>query len=117
MTTRKCFAVVALTALLLTSGSAAPAAGGNKILVGILPVYDTSGESFGDEFSRNVTFIIFRELQASSNIEPVLLMPGGVYTPTADDWIQEYGRSANVDEVVVLNFESDRNRRGPTTLN
>src|SRR5581483_5912210 len=106
--------------LLLTVVASAPALFAAprqaKVLVGIMPVYDMSGESFGDVFARNLTFILYRELQGSGSVEPVLLMPGGVYTPAADDWIQDYARNANVDAVLVTQFDSDRNRRGPTTL-
>src|SRR5258708_10697316 len=105
-----------LAVLTLTASGATPAASGHKVLLGIMPVYDISGELFGDDFARNLTYIVFRDLQSNDAVEPVLLNPGGVYDPKADDWVMDYGHNANVDAVLVMQLDSDRQRRGNTTL-
>jgi hypothetical protein len=85
------------------------AAAPQRLMTGVMPVYDSSGESFGEDFSRYLTLMVFQELYPSAKVEPVLLNPGGVYTPLEDEWTVDFGRKSNVDAVLVTNVqESDK---------
>lgn len=75
------------------------------VRVGILPTFDEGGESFGPVFSQHLTMMLFHDLEQQHGISPVLLNPGGVYTPSSDEWIADYAQRAEVDEVLVTAFE------------
>lgn len=75
------------------------------VRVGILPTFDEGGESFGPVFSQYLTMMLFHNLEQQHGIAPVLLNPGGVYTPSSDEWIADYAQRADVDEVLVTAFE------------
>ena len=102
--------LLACTALLAQQKAPPPAAAAPpRLLVGVMPTYDSSGESFGEDFSRYLTLMIFQELYPSDKIEPVMLNPGGIYSPLEQEWIVDFGRKANVDAVLVTNvLESDK---------
>lgn len=86
-----------------------PATAAPRLLVGIMPTYDSSGESFGEDFSRYITLMMFQELYPSDKVEPLMLNPGGVYSPLEEEWILDFGRKSNVDAVLVTNvLESDK---------
>lgn len=71
-----------------------------KISVGIMPVYDASGENYGETFTQNMTQMLFDELK-STGYEPVLLNPGGAYTPLDSDLIKEFAQMSKVDAVLI----------------
>jgi len=89
---------VLLVVLLLPAATLAAAPG--KVMVGIFPTYDQGGSSFGPAFTQHLTTMIFQELQ-NSNVEPVLLNPGGLYTATLDDWTTDYAQKNGVDAVLI----------------
>lgn len=71
-----------------------------KVTVGIMPAYDASGENYGEIFTQNLTQMLFEELQ-STGYEPVLLNPGGAYTPLDSDLIKEFAQMSKVDAVLI----------------
>lgn len=101
---------------LLESGAAPSQPAGPRILIGILPVYDLSGEAHGEVFARHLTFMIFEEIRGTE-VEPLLLNPGGAYSPLAEELIPEFARAAGVDIVLVSALpRSQRPRSGDWTL-
>lgn len=103
--------LVACTALFAQQKPAAapPPTAAPRLMVGIMPTYDSSGESFGEDFSRYITLMIFQELYPSDKLEPMMLNPGGIYSPLEEEWIVDFGRKSNVDAVLVTNvLESDK---------
>lgn len=91
--------LLAAVILLLVSSSAVAA--DQRIVLGILPVYDASAESLAESFPPNLTFLIYQELLKSPDINPVLLSPGGLYETDGEDWIVDYAHKAKVDAVLV----------------
>ena len=90
---------------------------GPRVLLGILPVLDISGEPYGEFFAQNLTYMIFDQLRGSDRVEPMLLNPGGMYSTFSDDWIQDYGEQAGVDAVLISVFpRSNRPKSGDWTL-
>jgi hypothetical protein len=99
------------------SGAAGGAPPGPKVLLGILPVLDISGEPYGEFFAQNLTYMIFDQLRGSDRVEPMLLNPGGMYSTFSDDWIQDYGQQAGVDAVLISVFpRSNRPKSDDRTL-
>ena len=102
--------------LWLPLAAAAQKAAGPQYTVGVAPVFDASGDPWGEEMASHVTMLTFEELRSQA-ISPVLISPGGVYNPLDEDWIREYGRSAGVDVVLVTTLQrSDRPHNGDWTL-
>jgi hypothetical protein len=88
---------------------------GNQVVLGILPVYDSTAERYGNHLAPNITYMLFQHFQGAPNIQPVLLSPGGLYEPTADDWITEYAQKSKVDAVLLATLlpsvkEGERHR-------
>ncbi|MFQ5927990.1 MAG: hypothetical protein ACE5MH_11215 [Terriglobia bacterium] len=105
--------------LFLAAGFRPPAAPQEtpaKISLGICPVYDASGEGHGEVFAGNLTNMIFKQLRGSP-FEPVLLNPGGAYSPLGEEWMLEYARAARVDAVLVTTLlPSHWPRKGKAAL-
>lgn len=91
--------LLAAVVLLLVPSSAVAA--DQRIVLGILPVYDATAESLTESFPPNLTFLMYQELLKSPDINPVLLSPGGLYEPEGEDWIIGYARKVKVDAVLV----------------
>jgi hypothetical protein len=72
-----------------------------RVVLGIVPVYDSTAEKYAQHLAPNITYMLYQELQKLPDIQPVLLSPGGLYDPTADDWITEYGQKSHVDAVLI----------------
>jgi hypothetical protein len=68
--------------------------------VGVLPVYDGGGAEWGPLFVQYMTVNLYRELAADRAFAPVLLNPGGVYTPLDTSWLVDY--TADRDDVGTL---------------
>jgi len=85
---------------------------GPKVLLGILPVLDISGEPYGEFFAQNLTYMIFNQLRRSDRIEPRMLNPGGLYSTYSEDWIQDYGQQAGVDAVLISVFPRSKQPKG-----
>jgi hypothetical protein len=118
---RRCRARIAwcsgllLACLLAASAGRAQNNGGRKTL-GIMPVFDASGEEYGELFAQNLTAMEFRKLQGAP-FDVVLLNPGGLYNPLIPESIVDYAQSANVDTVLVMSFlQTDKPQKGDFTL-
>jgi hypothetical protein len=109
-------AVAVLAILAVAPALSGPQEGARRVSVGILPVYDASGDTFGETFVQQLTFMVYEELRDTA-IEPVLLNPGGAYSPDGVEWIQDYAQRYNVDAVLIgVMLRSDRPRKGEWTI-
>ncbi len=68
----------------------APLARAQKIVVGIAPAFDAGGDQFGEDLVQHLTLFAYQDLLTSSQFTPVLLNPGGIYTPLDTSWLAEY---------------------------
>jgi hypothetical protein len=87
----------------------------NRVVVGIMPVYDSTAEDYALHLAPNITYMLFQALQSLPNVQPTLLSPGGLYDPTADDWIAEFAQKSHVDAVLIATLlpsvkDGDRHR-------
>ena len=111
-----CLVVIATITISAQTAAPAPAAPTAKISVGILPVYDASGENYGEVFTQNLTQMLFDELKGT-DYEPVLLNPGGAYTPLDSDLIKEFAQMAKVDAALITVLQiPTKPKSGPYTL-
>jgi hypothetical protein len=74
---------------------------GGKRIVGIMPAFDTSGDSFGQQYAQNLTAMVYDKL-GGAPFEIVMLNPGGLYSPLIPESMLEYVQSAGVDSVLVM---------------
>ena len=86
------FSLVIFIFCAMQTGFSQSAVPGKKIIVGVLPVFDASGDVYGEVISQHMTFMLFKELQGPS-IQPELLNPGGAYTPLDNDLIREFTKT------------------------
>ncbi len=103
---------------LFGSLSAAPAQDhpGRKVL-GIMPVFDSSGEEYGQQFAQNLTAMEFHKLDGAP-FDVVLLNPGGLYNPLIPESLVDYAQSAEVDTVLIMSFlQTTKPQKGDYTLN
>jgi hypothetical protein len=99
-------------ALLLCSGVAQAQ---DKKVLGIMPVFDTSGDPFGQQFAQNLTAMIYDKLEGAP-FEVVLLNPGGLYNPLLPD-TQDYMQSAGVTTALVAVLKpTDKPQKGDFIL-
>jgi len=106
-----------ICALLLFCAGAAHAQDnpGPKV-VGIMPVFDTSGEPYGQLFSHNMTAMVYEKLLGAP-FQVLLLNPGGLYNPLIPESIIDYAQSAGVSTVVVLTLQpTDKPQKGDFVL-
>lgn len=75
--------------------------------VGLLPVYNASGEPYGDVFSAFLTISLFDAL-AKEGWNCLLLNPGGQYSPFDESRAYVHARDAGVDWVVFLTLNPAR---------
>ncbi|MGH9531399.1 MAG: hypothetical protein ACRD2Q_03345 [Terriglobales bacterium] len=109
--------LIFLMAVSLPAAEQSSSASAPRIYLGVFPVLDLSGETFGETFAQQLTTMIFNELQDHSGIQPVLLNPGGLYVTPLDDWIVEYGRAAEVDVVLITSLmRTERPKKGDWIL-
>lgn len=90
-----------LLILTLLLGSSFAFSQGKKYVVGILPVDDESTESLTEFLPNGLTMLLYNHMREMPNIEPILLGPGGLYDPESRDWLQEYGKRAHVDVLLI----------------
>lgn len=94
---RSIFMLAALLAFCVCSAMAqAP-----RYVVGILPVYDESAETLTENLPSGLTMLLYTHLREVSNLQPVLVAPGGLYDPESRDWLQEFGRKSHVDALLI----------------
>lgn len=104
--------LVVLVGLLATL----PAQAQKKAIVGIMPVFDASGDVAGEILTQHLTTLIYDAMRDSS-VEPVLLSPGGVYTPTDKEWVLDFGKQSGVDAVLISTLQpSNRPKKGDWTI-
>lgn len=102
---------------LLFLGHSAWAGDKEVVRLGILPTFDEGGESFAPVFSQYLTMMMFHDLEQQRGLSPVLLNPGGVYTPSSDEWIADYAQRADVDEVLVTVLQKqEASKQGELTI-
>jgi len=105
---------VAWAALVCCAPEQAQEAGGR--VVGIMPVFDTSGDSFGQQFAQNLTAMVYEKLE-SAPFRVVLLNPGGLYSPLIPESMLDYAQSAGVDTVLVTMLQpTDKPQKGDYIL-
>ena len=77
-----------------------------KIVIGILPTYDTSGQSYGGPVSEMLTGMLYQQFASNSKFQPVFLNPGGLYDPSTTSWVAEYVQTLDmpVDAVLATTF-------------
>ena len=89
---------------------------GRKVL-GIMPVFDSSGEEYGQQFAQNLTAMEFHKLDGAP-FDVVLLNPGGLYNPLIPESLVDYAQSANVDMILIMSFQqTTKPQKGDYTLN
>jgi hypothetical protein len=111
------FARVLLVCLVCVCGGRVQAQGsGGKRIVGIMPTFDTSGDSFGQQFAQNLAAMVYDKL-AGAPFEIVLLNPGGLYSPLIPESMLEYTQSAGVDSILVTTLlPTDKPQKGDFIL-
>lgn len=91
-------------------------AGQQRPIVGILPVFDASGDAQSEVFTSHLTLMIYERLQGSA-VQPRLLNPGGLYNPLSPEWPIEFGESAGVDVLLISTMLStEKPKKGDWTL-
>jgi hypothetical protein len=60
--------------------------------VGIAPAFDAGGDDFGPAVVEHLTLFTYQDLLPTKQFAPVLLNPGGVYTPLDTSWLTEYAQ-------------------------
>jgi hypothetical protein len=89
---------------------------GGKRIVGIMPAFDTTGDSYGQQFAENLTAMVYDKL-AGAPFEIVLLNPGGLYSPLIPESMLEYTQSTVVDTVLVMTLlPTDKPQKGDYIL-
>jgi hypothetical protein len=58
--------------------------------IGIAPTYDGGGDAFSVTVAQHLTLFIYQDLLETKNLFPILLSPGGVYTPLDTSWLTDY---------------------------
>jgi hypothetical protein len=115
MMNRICRLGVCLFLLLGSSVTQAQNKSGGKTL-GIMPVFDTSGDSFGQLYAQNMTAMVYQKFEGGS-VPVMLLNPGGLYNPLIPESITDYAQSAGVDTVLVMTLQpTDKPQKGNYVL-
>jgi hypothetical protein len=111
------FARILVACLVLACGVRADAQGNaGRRIVGIMPAFDTTGDSYGQQFAQNLTAMVYDKL-AGAPFEILLLNPGGLYSPLIPESMLEYTRSAGVDSVLVMTLlPTDKPQKGDYIL-
>jgi hypothetical protein len=111
------FARTLLVCLLLACcvRTEAQESGGKKIL-GIMPVFDTSGDSFGQQFAQNLTAMVYEKL-ADVPFQVMLLNPGGLSSPLMPESDAEYLQSTGASTLLVATLKpTDKPQKGDFIL-
>ena len=77
---------------------------------GLFPVYDSSGETHGDDLAGYLTPAIYQAFKEAGR-ELVLMNPGGSYSLLDEAASLEYGRSAGVQVVLVSRLAPTRRQK------
>jgi hypothetical protein len=96
-------------------GTEAQENNGKKIL-GIMPIFDTSGDSFGQQFAQNLTAMVYEKLEGAP-FEVKLLNPGGLSSPLMPESDAEYIQSTGVSTLLVATLQpTDKPQKGDFIL-
>lgn len=113
---RPLLAPLAAACLLLTGPTLAGATERQRITLGVLPTVNGSGDAFAPTFDQHLTLKLF-ELFEGSNVRTVLLNPGGMYDPSEEEWLKEYGGSSKCDVLLItILLKSERPEKGNWTI-
>jgi hypothetical protein len=105
------FAIGLACISLAASGSA------QRISLGIAPAYDAGGDDFGEAVVQHLTLFVYQDLVGSKQFAPILLNPGGVYTPLDTSWLTEYVQDRpNLDTLLVTSLKPSVSADKGTTL-
>jgi hypothetical protein len=108
--------ILLLCLFLAGAGVRLDAQGSGKRILGIMPAFDTSGDSFGQQFAQNLTAMVYDKL-GGAPFEIVMLNPGGLYSPLIPESMLEYTQSAAVDTVLVMTLlPTDKPQKGDFVL-
>jgi hypothetical protein len=58
--------------------------------IGIAPTFDAGSDAAGPAISQHLGLFLYRDLSKGSSFIPVLLNPGGVYSPFDTSWLVDY---------------------------
>ena len=61
-----------------------------RVSIGVAPAFDAGGDDFGPVLVEHLTLFTYQDLLPTKQFAPVLLNPGGVYTPLDTSWLTEY---------------------------
>jgi hypothetical protein len=92
------------TALAMGLALAALTASGlaQRTSIGIAPAFDAGGDDFGPAVVEHLTLFTYQDLLPNKQFAPVLLNPGGVYTPLDTTWLTEYVQDRPGLELLLL---------------
>lgn len=89
------------------------AASAQRIAIGIAPAYDASGDDFGETVVQHLTLYMYQDLQGSKQFAPMLLNPGGVYTPLDTSWLTDYVQDRPaIDLLLISTLKPSANVKG-----
>jgi hypothetical protein len=81
--------------------------------LGIAPTYDAGGDEFGETVVQHLTLYTYQDLLGNKQFTPVLLNPGGVYTPLDTSWLTEYVQDRpELDLLLVSTLKPTVNEKG-----
>src|SRR3984893_12147287 len=108
---------ILVACLALACGVRAEAQGnGGKRIVGMMPTFDTTGDSYGQQFGQNLTAMVHDKL-VGTPFEIVLLNPGGLYSPLIPESMLEYTQSTGVDSILLTTLlPTDKPQKGDFIL-
>jgi hypothetical protein len=87
----------------------------DKNVLGVMPVFDTSGDAFGQQFAQNLTAMVYDKLE-NAPFQVVMLNPGGLYNPLLPDY-EEYVQSAGVTTLLLAVLKpTDKPQKGDYIL-
>src|SRR5271169_5353880 len=89
------FCLVMLSAIAVCASAAGAQDKSGRRVLGIMPVFDSSGEEYGQQFAHNLTAMEFHKLDGAP-FDVVLLNPGGLYNPLIPESLVDYAQSAEV---------------------
>jgi hypothetical protein len=61
-----------------------------QLTIGIAPTFDAGSDESGPAISQHLVLFLYRDLARGNSFIPVLLNPGGVYSPFDTSWLVNY---------------------------
>jgi hypothetical protein len=61
-----------------------------QLTIGIAPTFDAGSDEAGPAISQHLGLFLYRDLSKGNSFVPVLLNPGGVYSPFDTSWLVDY---------------------------